>query len=482
MAPVPVPALTSTITASFSGDAVVEEEVLASILRFHPEIEAAIARRDQAQGDLLAARGGFDPRLLAEGEIVPQGYYDYRRVDAAILQPTPFWGIEVLGGYRVGLPDDVPSFAPYNEDFRDALDRGELRGEIKIPVYRGGPIDKRRAAIRKERIRVERLEAEIRSERLFLSIEGIRSYWSWRAAVAKLRFAEQLADIAKARDEAVGQRVREGSMAPIERLEATRALRERQQQVIEAEQKALLSALKLGLFLRGPEGEPLPPTAALAPELENRVEDLDPRRRDQAYDAAVAGRPELEALRRKMSELEVQVELNQNQLFPKLDFKAKLSSDFGENTVEPGREDELEPTELKLGLELDVPLLFREARGELAAARAEREELRQKIRFTIDKLQAEVASAWVVLQTSQRNARIAIDLRELAEAVAAGERRRFEVGATDLFTVFLRETSAFDAASKAIDALATQRAADTIFELSTCGTRPAHEALGIPPC
>jgi len=99
-----------------------------------------------------------------------------------------------------------------------------------------------------------------------------------------------------------------------------------------------------------------------------------------------------------------------------------------------------------------------------------------------DKLAAEVERAWILLQTATESAQLAVELRDLAEQVAAGERRKFEEGATDLFTVFLRESKAGEAASKAIEALATQRAADSIFELTTCLPTQAHRALGLSAC
>lgn len=471
-----VPTLTVTATAA----TISEQDVLASVLAFHPNLEAALERRRAGEAQLLAARGGFDPQVSVDAQTVPTGYYDYRYLDVGVAQPTALWGVEATGGYRIGLPDQIPSFAPYNEDL-ETLDGGELRVGLKAPLWRGGPIDKRRAAIRKNVFGVDRLDAEVRVARLDLARGAISAYWDWRAAVEKLRVAQQLRSIARARDEAVGRRVAEGSLAPIERVEATRALRTREQEVVTAEQKVQLTALKLSLFLRDINGEPFVPGLQAASSLSSAVMDIDDERRLDGRDRALSARPEMDALEQKLSELGVEVDLASNSVFPKVDFKANLSRDFGD-AREAGRTAELEPTELKLGVTLELPALLRESRGELAAARARRAELQQKIRFTRDKLVAEVESAWVVLETSTRNAQIAVELRELAERVAAGERRRFEEGSTDLFTVFLRENSVAEAASKAIDALATQRAADTIYELTTCRGGPAFEAVGLPAC
>jgi len=474
-----IPQLSVTATAS----SVTEYDVVASVLAFHPTIQASVERRRAGEAELLSARGGFDPRIRLQAEAVPTGYYDYRFFNFDVAQPTPFWGIEAIGGYRLGVPQDEVSFAPYNENL-ETLDRGEARVGVRVPLYRGGPIDERRATIRKAEFATERLGAEVRVQRLDLARQGVAAYWTWRAAVAKLRVAERLREIAAARDKAVGRRVTEGNLAPIERVEATRALRSREQRVVDAGQKVRLAAIKLGLFLRNEWGDPVSPGPEAAAPLSPTDIELDPRRRQNGRARALGRRPELVSLSRKLSELDVQVDLTSNQLFPKIDFKAALSKDFGgtNNDEGPDRIEELDPTELKLGVTIELPALLRESRGQLSAARARTAEIRQKLRFTKDKLLVEVDSAWVLLETATRNAEIAVELRELAEQVAAGERRRFEEGSTDLFQVFLRESQAGEAASKAIDALATQHAAEMIFRLTTCRSTPAHQAAELRPC
>jgi outer membrane protein TolC len=474
-----VPALTVTSTVADLG----EREVLTSVLLFHPSIEAAIERRRAAQGELLSARGAFDPRLDVRGQTVPSGYYDTNFVDVALTQPTTLWGVEAIGGYRYGPPNasSLPSFAPYEEDL-ETLDGGEARVGLKIPLLQGGPIDKRRASLRKSRIAVERFDAEVRAERLDLARQSVSAYWSWRAAVAKLRVAQRLTAIARARDAAVGRRVDEGTLAPIERVEATRALRQREQAVVMAEQKVRLAAVKLSLFLRNADGEPAVPDVLAAQPLSSRVLDVGADRLGDGLGRALADRPEIEAISRKLAELDVQAELAENLLFPKLDLKGKLAKDFGTAPAGPSRTDDLEPLEIELGVSLQLPVLLRESRGQLRAARARQDELKQKFRFTRDKLVAEVERAWILLQTATESAQLAVELRDLAEEVAEGERRRFEEGAADLFTVFLRESLEGEAASKAIEALATQRAADSIFELTTCLPSEAHRALGLPAC
>jgi cobalt-zinc-cadmium efflux system outer membrane protein len=65
-----------------SGSPLLLPEVMESIRRAYPLIVAALADRRAAEGELQAARGGFDPMLRAKGDATPFGNY---RMDALIF-------------------------------------------------------------------------------------------------------------------------------------------------------------------------------------------------------------------------------------------------------------------------------------------------------------------------------------------------------------------------------------------------------------
>src|SRR5690606_23259657 len=92
------------------------EQVIASTTRHHPRVQAAMAREDVAEAALLAARGGFAPSLSAYGALRTGGYYDLRRVDVELRQPTPVWGAEVYAGYRYGRGETPERYPTYYDD------------------------------------------------------------------------------------------------------------------------------------------------------------------------------------------------------------------------------------------------------------------------------------------------------------------------------------------------------------------------------
>ena len=110
------------------------EQVLASVTSHHPLIEAERAAVSAAEGELLSARGEFDTVFTAQGRAAPAGYYDPRRVDVVLEQPTPVLGSSLYAGYRVTRGN----VAPYYGEQR-TLDAGEVRGGLERALVEQAP-------------------------------------------------------------------------------------------------------------------------------------------------------------------------------------------------------------------------------------------------------------------------------------------------------------------------------------------------------
>ena len=63
-------------------------EVIESVRRSYPLIVAALADKRAAEGELQAARGGFDPVLKTRGDITPIGAYPNGRFEIGVEQPS----------------------------------------------------------------------------------------------------------------------------------------------------------------------------------------------------------------------------------------------------------------------------------------------------------------------------------------------------------------------------------------------------------
>jgi outer membrane protein TolC len=455
-------------------------EVLDSVRARHPSLFEAEARRRSAEGKARSARGHFDPTVTVDGTTVPAGYYDYTFLDAELRQATPLWGAEVFAGYRLGFEGDH-DFSPYGEEL-ETLDTGEVRFGFDFPLLKNGALDEGRTKIRQTRAGLREAQADVRVRRLSLFLGAVDAYWTWEAAVQRYAVALQLTELARLRDGAVRSQILQGSLPELERAESLRAVLDRQATAWKDWQTAQKAAVKLSLFLRDENGQPV------VPRTDQARMSSDPITVDVAADdieRALRERPEMEALAQKREKAEIEVAFRRVQRNPKVDFKFQVSKDIGDldlslDELGPGappgfpttiRTEILGPTEVKLGLVVQAPLLLRKERGEFERARADLEALNQKIRFTRDKLQADLRNLRLLIQALQSQAQVAIENRRAAEIAAGAARRRFQVGTADLFQVFLQENKAGEAAVKAIDAVTSQRAAAMVWDFATCRTK-----------
>ena len=122
--------------------------VLASVERHHPLVAAADRDRDAADGELLAAEGGFDPQWRTRAAVAPVGYYNPLTVDTSIVQPTRLWGATLFAGWRLGEGLSYTGI-PIYDGKSETNTLGEVRAGLSVPLWRNGPIDRARANVRR---------------------------------------------------------------------------------------------------------------------------------------------------------------------------------------------------------------------------------------------------------------------------------------------------------------------------------------------
>ena len=431
-----------------------------SVKVYHPMLAAAEQRRQQAEGVALSARGGFDPILALKASTWPVGFYDFNRVEAKIEQPTPLWGASLFGSYRLGV-GSLPVYQEQNE----TLDDGELKAGINVPLWRDGPIDERRARIRQSANSARSAAFDRDTTRLSLLLEAAGAYWKWAAAGQSYKIALDLVRLAELRDRQLAEKVKRGAVAEIDRAENLRAVLDRRQDLVAAERVLLQAAIKVSLFLRNDDGQPEVPTPARLPDIPDPVipqaAELETGR-SQAFER----RPEISFYMAEVARAEVGLRLARNQLAPQVNLEASIAKDFGTDDEEKNIES-LTPTELKLGLTLKMPFFLRKERGKRVQAEAKLNEVEQKARFQRDKIGAQIQNLWAALNAQARQSQLADETFRIAEAVAAAERRRFDLGATTLFIVNLREQKAAEAARKRIKARADYSITRSAWGLAT---------------
>jgi outer membrane protein TolC len=418
--------------------------VLRSVHAHHPLIESELASVAAAHAEARAARGEFDAVLNAQARVSPLGYYEPRRLDVLLEQPTPILGATVYAGYRLGLGKIAPYYGG-----QVTMDRGEVRGGMRVPLLQDRSIDGRRARIAASRAQADAAEHDYRQFLLRLELDATVAYQNWIAACRRLAVIERLVELARQRDEQVRTSVALGALPSIEQVDNQRSILERERQLVAARRWVEKASIELSLFMRGPEGTPLVMSREhLPPE---PGEPATPRpRADEPELAAVRMRPDLKALDANLEAARVERSLAQNRVAPKLDVFGEVSRDMGDapEALRPT----LEPTVLEVGVLFSMPLWLRSARGKLAAAQAKLRAMEQKRIFAEEKVVAEVRDARSMLQAAHERVGLSRGAADAALQVASGERERFTLGATTVLFVNLREQTAADAQMALIDA------------------------------
>jgi outer membrane protein TolC len=425
------------------------QEVLRSVDAHDPRIRQAVERLRKAESKTLAARGAFDPKLKGDAKLVTGAYYDLRSADAELRQPTTLWGSEIYFGYRIGrgLNERWPT---YRDD--QTLSGGEVRAGIEVPIWRGGLIDPERA----ERARAVSLEEAagqaLSTTRLDLELAAAQAYWTWVSAGQGLEVAHGLLQLAEQRDAQLRRRLQAGSIAEFDVVDNERILLERKAWLVAAERAFEKATFALSLFLRDSTGAPVVASAARVPE-RVAVEPIREIEVEQAVNTVLMCHPELEQARAELEATEIDQRLTKNQIAPELKAVFEYSRDLGELT-QTDLDFTLPGNVFEAGVQLSMPLLLRRERGRAGVARAEVAEKRATLRFVEDQLRARTRDAASAVEAAQARAALTEEAVDTAAELAEGERRRFEVGSSNLIFVNLREQQAAMARLRYIEASA----------------------------
>ena len=443
------------------------DEVLRSVSSHDPRIRGAVERLRGAQAKTTAARGAFDPRLEGGAKVLTGGYYDMRSANVEIRQPTTVWGSEIFVGYQIGL--GINERWPTYRD-NQTLSSGEVRAGIEVPIWRGGLIDPERAERSRALHNEEAADHALSVTKLDLELAAAQAYWRWASAGQNREVATSLLQLAEQRDEQLRRRLEAGSIPEFDVLDNERILLERRAWMVAAERAFEEAAFELSLFLRDSTGLSVVAGSERVPE-RLEFEPLEDLAVQQAITQVLECHPELGRARAGLQAAEVDQTLTRNRVAPDLRAIFEYSRDLGDLTgtvfdvTLPGNV-------FEVGVQLSMPLLLRGDRGRRDMARAEVGEKQARLHFIADQLRARTRDAASAVRAAQERVHLTEDVVDTAARLAEGERRRFEVGSSNLVFVNLREQQAAMARMQHIEALAIAEVQRTRWETTTrvqCG-------------
>jgi outer membrane protein TolC len=426
-------------------------EVLRSVQTYFPLILAIEQERGIAEGARLSAEGQFDPVLKANA-IEQTGNFGNTRAALGLEQATPYAGISTFGGWRFGNGN----FPIYAGD-RKTGQGGEWRAGVNVPLLQNREIDPRRARLRAAEISAQLADPVIRRAQLdFYRLAG-QAYWSWQAAGAQYRVAEYLLKLARDRQAFLDQSRALGNVGEAVPILNRRLIANREETLLNTERQLQQAAIRLSLYLRDSEGNPVIPSPSW---LNNQFLDLQPpspNAQELQADIALAWnqRPELVRIQLEKERRTVDLKLAGNQLLPQLNGYAVVSQDvgFAKKTLTGTGPFTTDRTNAEVGATLEFPLPFRNARGLVLTAQSQLNQLLAQERFLRDDIATQVQDAVSeLLLTYSRLAKAREELKN-AERVLEIETETFKAQRIGLVELNLQEVAAAEGRAKVVNLL-----------------------------
>lgn len=426
------------------------QEVLGSVQASYPKVLDAILERQIAEGRQTSAAGEFDLKVKGFGIAAPMGFYKTYRNGISLEQPL-YGGGYAYGGYKIG----DGNFEPWYGE-RETNEGGEFALGFGTPLLKGRTIDKRREALLISNVARQAVEPAIQAQVLEVSRLASINYWYWVAAGQALQAQRALLELAQQRVRQIEERVKAGDLPEIVRINNDQLIAAREAKVIETERKLQQAAIKLSLYLRGVDGEPIIPTADQLPHAFPASSLPDGEKLASDIAQAIAVSPELRELNMQADQLRIELAQAENMMLPKLDAGILAKKDVGAQASPKG---DKTPFQLEAGLYGEMPLQRREARGKIESVQGKLAQNQVKRQFAANRVTAAVQDAVSALTAAaERINRASLNLRLAGETAELG-RIQFDAGDIDLISLNIYEQAATDARFLLIEAQADYFAA-----------------------
>lgn len=402
-------------------------EFLGYVKKYHPLVKQADLKLNEAQANLMQARGAFDPKIevdFNEKQFKDNQYYSI--LNSSFKIPT-WYGIELKAGFD-------NSEGIYVNPENTLPNSGLTSFGISVPVGQGLFINQRMADLRKAKIARNLNVAERNLQAVEVIYEASVSYMNWKRSFDEVKLYETYLENALIRYNGVSKLIEEGDKPAIDSVEAGIAVKTRRLNLEDAKLKLTKAKLELSNYLWLENNIPLELNDNLFPEASLSKTIKEVLQINELGTIDLDNHPKIQALDAKIALLKVDRKLKANALLPKLDLSYNYLS-------EPSYIDNYRFEDYKIGVNFSFPIFLRKERGSLKLADLKIQDSEFGLQFERKSLENKIKSQQqeiVSLQKQQDyNDKLVKDFSTLLNA----EDRLFEMGESSLFVINSRENS-----------------------------------------
>jgi outer membrane protein TolC len=485
------------------------KQAIERVLANNPDLQIARIARQEADYNVTAAEGYYDPlvgleahRSRAETPIASLigGSASGRLTQAELAAnpvvngSSPWWG----GSYGLTFANSRQrtdsTFATLNPQYPTSLSLG-----LTQPLWRGLRIDDARYRLQVARKNTGLSAEQLRQRVIEVVTQAVQYYWELDFAVQNLEVQTQAVRLAEDQRASNRRQADQGILAPIDVVAAQTQVATFEQNLFTAQQALTTAENNLKTLMADGASDPMW-SMALAPETPPDLNAIPPTV-DEAVKRALTSRPELSEnlINREINSLQVQ--LNREATKPRVDAVATLTSAGLAGAPQaltgfsiPGFSGASLPPILKgnygqslsnlasgnfatarVGVQVSLPLRNRTAEANLALAVAEKrriEVMRSQLEMAIE---ADVRNALGLVNSAHARYDAAMQASRFAQEQYDSEQRQFQAGTSTVFLVLQRQTDFISARSREVRARADLAEALANLDRATARTIDTYQ-------
>lgn len=411
------------ISSSF---ALSEAEVINSVLTNFPLIQEAELKAASEKGEVTAAEGAFDNKLIFKSRNRIEDKYDNQYFETTIERQTAFGGTSLVAGHRQG----VGHFAVYDEKYRTS-GAGEIFAGLSFPILRNRSTDEFRTNLELKKLEKRQAELQVQLKKMIYVHKALSLYYRWILETQKLKINKNIFELAQRRHEMIVRKFSAGDLEGIKVTDNQRAIDKRQGDSLKNEIDLNKVRTELAIYIRDNQGAPISIPEESSPEF------ILQKNEPTLSSTDVLQNPQMKLLALEKDKLKIESAFFEQSRLP--GFNIDL---LGAKELSPN--DPYDPERLQVGLKLDFPLENRKAEGKTVSYSYKvmaidknlqflQTELTQQLTFFL-KASIDSKSRWEIINREFKG----------SNKMAEGEKSRWSQGASDLFIVNLREQDVAD--------------------------------------
>ncbi|MDQ1166960.1 TolC family protein [Flavobacterium sp. SORGH_AS_0622] len=413
---------------SFNEEELSFSEFLGYVKKYHPLVKQANLEVTNAQARLMAARGGFDPKIEVDyNKKEFKGTEYYSILNSSFKIPT-WYGIEVKAGF-----DDTDG-QYYNPQNRTP-EAGLTSLGISVALGQGMFINQRMADVREGKLQVKLSDAERKLKAIAVLYKASEAYFDWRRSYNEAELYKNYLGFASTRFSGVKKLIESGDSPAIDSVEARITVRNRELNVENANLKLAKAKLNLANYL-WIENVPVELGDFVKPE-QNLGQTIEETLRTDAMMVDVESldsHPKIQSLETKMSILEVNRRLKANSLLPKVN--------VGYNYIsEPQYWNTFNADDYKFNIDFSFPIFLRKERGNLKMAKIKIQDLQFDIGQQRLELKNKIKAQQTEIASLRRQKTVIDNLVNDYMTMLNSEEKLFSFGESSIFLINSRENN-----------------------------------------